>query len=34
VVEAARESALLEAAFIPQRDNLFATLEWMDEGDR
>ncbi len=34
VVETARESALLEAAFIPQRENLFATLEWMDEGDR
>jgi hypothetical protein len=34
VVEAARESALLEAAFVPQRPNLFVTLEWIDESDR
>jgi hypothetical protein len=24
----------LEAAFVPQRPNLFVTLEWIDESDR
>lgn len=34
LVEDAREFALLEAAFIPQRENLVATVEWIDESDR
>jgi hypothetical protein len=34
VVAAARESALLEAAFVPQLPNLFVELEWIDESDR
>jgi HEAT repeat protein len=34
MVDAARESALLEVAFIPRRENLFATVEWIDESDR
>jgi hypothetical protein len=32
-VEAARESALIEAAFVPWRANLFATVEWIDRTD-
>ena len=34
LVEQARESALLEAAFVPQRDGIVATVEWIDEVDR
>jgi hypothetical protein len=33
IVETARGRALIEAAFIPPRANLFATLEWIDESD-
>jgi hypothetical protein len=33
-VEAARENALVEAAFVPQQPDLFVTLEWIDESDR
>lgn len=33
VVEDARESALLEAAFVVPRPNLFATVEWIDRAD-
>ena len=34
LVEDAREYALLEAAFIPRRENLVATVEWIDESDQ
>ncbi len=34
VVEAAREVALVEAAFVPRRPNLYVTVEWIDEADR
>lgn len=33
VVEEARESALIEAAFVVARPNLFATVEWIDRAD-
>ncbi|WP_232234172.1 HEAT repeat domain-containing protein [Micromonospora chokoriensis] len=33
VVEDARESALLEAALVVPRPNLFATVEWIDRAD-
>ncbi|GIJ46740.1 hypothetical protein Val02_36260 [Virgisporangium aliadipatigenens] len=33
-VEAARENALLEAAFVPAQPHLFVDLEWIDESDR
>ncbi|WP_330440903.1 HEAT repeat domain-containing protein [Micromonospora sp. NBC_00821] len=33
VVEDARESALIEAAFVVARPNLFATVEWIDCAD-
>jgi hypothetical protein len=33
VVEAAREAALIEAAFVVPRPNLFATIEWIDRAD-
>ncbi|WP_230688750.1 hypothetical protein ACN26Y_24650 [Micromonospora sp. WMMD558] len=33
VVEDARESALIEAAFVVARPNLFATVEWIDRAD-
>jgi hypothetical protein len=33
VVEDARESALIEAAFVAARPNLFATVEWIDRAD-
>ncbi|MEW9527399.1 HEAT repeat domain-containing protein [Microbispora sp. NPDC049125] len=32
-VATARDAALLEAAFITIRENLFATVEWIDESD-
>ena len=34
LVEQAREAALLEVAFVPQRDAIRATVEWIDEADR
>jgi hypothetical protein len=33
VVEDARESALIEAAFVVAQPNLFATVEWIDRAD-
>jgi hypothetical protein len=33
VVAEARESALIEAAFVVARPNLFATVEWIDRAD-
>ncbi|WP_245602088.1 HEAT repeat domain-containing protein [Hamadaea tsunoensis] len=33
VVEDARESALIEAAFVAPRPNLFVTVEWIDRAD-
>jgi len=33
VVEAAREAALIEAALVVPRSNLFATIEWVDHAD-
>ena len=33
LVEDARETALIEAAFVAPRQNLFATLEWIDRTD-
>jgi hypothetical protein len=33
VVEDARESALIEAAVVVARPNLFATVEWIDRAD-
>ncbi|MFF5226165.1 HEAT repeat domain-containing protein [Dactylosporangium sp. NPDC000521] len=33
VVEDAREYALIEAAFVAPRPNLFATVEWIDRAD-
>ncbi|GGN75429.1 hypothetical protein GCM10010112_46620 [Actinoplanes lobatus] len=33
VVEAAREAALIEAALVVPRSNLFATIEWVDRAD-
>jgi hypothetical protein len=33
-VEAARENALLEVAFVPQQPHLIVTLKWIDESDR
>ena len=32
-VEVARESALLEAAMIPNRNDMVATIEWIDRSD-
>jgi hypothetical protein len=32
-VEAARENALLEAAFVPQQPDLFVSLEWIAQSD-
>jgi hypothetical protein len=34
LVQAARENALLEAAFVPRRPGLFVDLEWIGEPDR
>lgn len=34
IVQATREAALLEAACVPPRDDLVATMEWIDEADR
>ena len=34
LVQAARESALLEAAFLPQLHEFVVTVEWIDELDR
>jgi len=33
VVETARESALIEAAFVVPRPNLLTTVEWIDRAD-
>lgn len=33
VVEATREAALIEAALVVSRSNLFATIEWVDHAD-
>jgi hypothetical protein len=33
VAEDARESALIKAAFVAPRPNLFVTLEWIDRAD-
>jgi len=33
VVATARETALIEAAFVVPRPNLFATVEWIDGAD-
>ncbi|MCE6996568.1 HEAT repeat domain-containing protein [Saccharothrix sp. S26] len=33
VVQDARETALIEAVFVPPRPNLFATFEWIDRSD-
>ncbi|MEU7890533.1 HEAT repeat domain-containing protein [Microbispora bryophytorum] len=32
-VTTARDAALLEAAFVATRENLFATVEWIDQSD-
>jgi len=33
MVEKTRESALIEAAFVVARPNLFARVEWVDDAD-